>query len=228
MTCSWGTLMTTSPRPLFHKPAMARRMEVLPAPEGPMMSSGLPCWTWRLRPSINRLAPSGVTTLKSCSSSNAPWWLLLGSLPFMSASLLYPRYLTLMPGPRSPRLPAPSLEAPTASDVSDAALEERADPAPFACASCSELGDAADAGSCAGSDEPSGDCFKDMASWNWPRRSIIALKPASDSNWYTTSETSVRMWLNADTLWLITPNSILPWKNKGATTAAGSNWIRNL
>eukprot|EP00983_Pelagomonas_calceolata_P059880 1146116-Pelagomonas_calceolata.AAC.7 len=87
-----------------------------------------------------------------------------------------------MPGPRSPRLPAPSLEAPTASDVSDAALEERADPAPFACASCSELGDAADAGSCAGSDEPSGDCFKDMASWNWPRRSIIALKPASDSN----------------------------------------------
>eukprot|EP00983_Pelagomonas_calceolata_P059878 1146116-Pelagomonas_calceolata.AAC.5 len=54
--------------------------------------------TWRLRPSINRLAPSGVTTLKSCSSSNAPWWLLLGSLPFMSASLLYPRYLCAQSG----------------------------------------------------------------------------------------------------------------------------------
>ena len=41
-------------------------------------------------------------------------------------------------------------------------------------------------------------------------------------------ETSVRIWLNADELWLMTPNSISPRKNSGATTAAGRIWIKNL
>ena len=36
------------------------------------------------------------------------------------------------------------------------------------------------------------------------------------------------MWLKAEELWLMTPNSILPWKNRGATTAAGSICIKNL
>ena len=39
--------------------------------------------------------------------------------------------------------------------------------------------------------------------------------------WYTTSDTSERMWLKADELWLMTPKPILPWKYSGATTAAG-------
>jgi hypothetical protein len=32
------------------------------------------------------------------------------------------------------------------------------------------------------------------------------------SNWYTTNDTSVRMWLKAEALWLMTPNSISPRK----------------
>lgn len=41
-------------------------------------------------------------------------------------------------------------------------------------------------------------------------------------------ETSVRMWLKAEELWLMTPNSISPRKKSGATTAAGRIWIKNL
>lgn len=42
LTCGSGTRSTTRPPPRLHSPAMARRMEVLPAPEGPIISSGLP------------------------------------------------------------------------------------------------------------------------------------------------------------------------------------------
>ena len=70
------------------------------------------------------------------------------------------------------------------------------------------------------------DAKESTTSENWPRRSMMALKPASDSNWYTTSETSDRMWLKAEEDWLMTPNSIWPLKKSGATTAAGRIWMR--
>ena len=46
--------------------------------------------------------------------------------------------------------------------------------------------------------------------------------------WYTTSDTSDRMWLNAEDDWLITPKPIWFRKYSGATTAAGRICIRNL
>ena len=47
-----------------------------------------------------------------------------------------------------------------------------------------------------------------------PSLSVTALKLASRSIWYTTSETSPRME-NAELLWLMTPNSISPLKYSG-------------
>ena len=61
---------------------------------------------------------------------------------------------------------------------------------------------------------------------NSPSRSMMAEKPASAPISYTTRDTSPRMWLKADELWLMTPNSMSPLKYRGAMTAAGSSEMR--